>query len=76
MKKCGRRRKTKYPSQDDAQVALLEMWTNTRESIDGIHVYPCPEWGYWHVGHKAKISFTVAEMWIGKLANAIKNNTH
>lgn len=57
MKRCKVGHKKKYKTKQSASNALLKLWLNRPElGMLEMHVYKCPNCGYWHVGHKQGIN--------------------
>jgi len=47
--------KKKYGTVRNAERGRMNVWgSDPTADLSDLHVYKCPECGFWHVGHKSK----------------------
>ena len=52
MAKCEN--KKKYGTEKNANRGRMNLWgADPRANLADLHVYQCPECGFWHVGHRS-----------------------
>jgi len=52
MAKCEN--KKRYGTEKNANRGRMNLWgADPKADLSDLHVYRCPECGFWHVGHKS-----------------------